>query len=320
MTDIRLDPHHLRAFTQKSDILGLVLISANWSLIALAFYLPVLLPYWPAYLLSVILLANRQLGIAILMHDASHYMLMKSRFLNLWLGRLLCGAPVLANLDSYRRYHLEHHKLAGSEHDPDYPNYKDYPITRPSLLRKILRDLLGITAIKMLIALIHMNAGIRKYDMVFKSDSNTQPDKKLSMMTILRNLISAFWQPVLVNCLLFGVLFTLGHGQLYLLWLIAFFTFYQLFARFRNAAEHASVPNLLDKNPFKHARTTKVSWWERLSFAPNYVNYHVEHHLRPNIPCYRLPAFHSHLRGLGFYDNVNIANGYNSIFSILIKK
>lgn len=314
---ISLNPREVRPFTEKSNLLGLCFIAFNWALIALAFYLPVLLPYWPAYFLSIVLIANRQLGLAILMHDASHYMLMKNKQLNLWLGRLLCGAPVLADLDGYRTYHLEHHKKAGTSDDPDYPNYRSYPVSKQSLARKILRDLSGITGLKMLFSLILMHAGVREYDMVFKSENKTA---NLPPIKILSNLISALWQPIVMNALLFSVLLVNDQPALYLLWVIAYLTFFQLFSRLRNAAEHANVPDLLDTNPFKHARTTKVSWWERLTFAPNYVNYHVEHHLRPNVPCYRLPSFHEYLKKQGVYKNVKITRGYAEVVSLLIKK
>ena len=28
-----------------------------------------------------------------------------------------------------------------------------------------------------------------------------------------------------------------------------------------------------------NTRTTRVRWWERFLLAPNFVNYHLEHHL-----------------------------------------
>lgn len=33
-------------------------------------------------------------------------------------------------------------------------------------------------------------------------------------------------------------------------------------------------------------------------------NYHLEHHLYPGVPCYRLPAVHAYLRGIGAFDAV----------------
>ena len=33
-------------------------------------------------------------------------------------------------------------------------------------------------------------------------------------------------------------------------------------------------------------------------------NFHLEHHLYPGVPCYRLPAVHSHLKSLGVFDQL----------------
>ncbi|MAC71727.1 MAG: hypothetical protein CMP84_16195 [Gammaproteobacteria bacterium] len=61
-----------------------------------------------------------------------------------------------------------------------------------------------------------------------------------------------------------------------------------LFSRIRNLAEHAAVPDLTDSDPLLNSRTTLASWWERLTFAPNSINYHLEHNLLPAVPKYRL--------------------------------
>jgi fatty acid desaturase len=46
--------------------------------------------------------------------------------------------------------------------------------------------------------------------------------------------------------------------------------------------------------------------------APNNVNFHVEHHLMPSVPCWRLPALHRLLVERGFYADhpKAIAGGY----------
>ena len=40
-------------------------------------------------------------------------------------------------------------------------------------------------------------------------------------------------------------------------------------------------------------------------FAGN--NFHLEHHLYPSVPCYRLPAVHRRLRAAGYYDRAGVA-------------
>ena len=79
-----------------------------------------------------------------------------------------------------------------------------------------------------------------------------------------------------------------GHWYLYFaLWLLPFLTWQQAITRVRNIAEHAMVPD--DNDDFRNARTTKANWLARMTLAPYWVNYHVEHHLMMWIPCYNLP-------------------------------
>jgi fatty acid desaturase len=66
-----------------------------------------------------------------------------------------------------------------------------------------------------------------------------------------------------------------------------------------------------------HTRTTLPRWWERLTLAPNHVNYHLEHHLLPTVPPYRLPALHRLLRERGFYRCAEIIDGYSAVLGKL---
>ena len=305
-----IDPKDVRAFAQKSDRKASWILLFNYLMIAVAFALPAFSFNPLTVLLCLILLANRQLGLAILMHECSHYTFFKTRHLNQLIGRLFCAAPVLANIDGYRNYHLQHHAGAGTKADPDYPNYKNYPVTKQSWRRKIVRDFVGITGLKLLYAIFLMNAGLLKYDMSYQSNT---ADKSLSSGRIGINLLKNFALPLCFHLTLWGLLNLFGQASLYILWWISYFTVYMFIIRVRNAAEHGSVPNLLDKNPLLHARTTYASWWERLIFAPNYVNYHLEHHLRPNIPCYHLKAFHHYLLDKGYLKETPIATGYSEV-------
>ncbi|TDF35657.1 fatty acid desaturase [Alteromonadaceae bacterium M269] len=304
---VRLDPKAVRTFGEKSNLKGGWILLFNWLLIAFAFALPIISLNAVTVIVSLVILANRQLGLAILMHECSHYSLFKTHKLNQVLGQIFCGAPVLADLDGYRTYHLRHHSEAGTTTDPDYPNYKNYPVTNKSWTRKVIRDFAGITGLKTLYAILLMNAGVLKYDMSYQSSS---ADKKLSAFQVFVNLLRNLALPFIVHLAIWGALAFLGHGWLYALWWISYFTVYMFIIRVRNAAEHGNVPDLLDKNPLLHARTTYASWWERLTFAPNYVNYHLEHHLRPNIPCYNLKAFHQYLLDEGHLKEVRVATGY----------
>lgn len=310
-----LTREELEPLLRKSDIEGFWMLACNWGLIAAAFALPILWPQWWAYAVAVVLLANRQLGIAVLMHDCSHYALFRSRGLNQWVGKWLCAAPVMADLDGYRRYHMRHHRDAGTTADPDYPNYKNYPVSKGSVVRKTLRDLVGYSGIKTFYAVVLMHAGLLEYDMSYQRH---RAGRRLSPLQIAVNLLRNLWPTLVTNVALWGLLYSLGHGYLYWLWVLAYFTLFMFFARIRNAAEHANVPDLLDKDPRLHARTTHVNWLERLTFAPNHVNYHLEHHWAPGVPPYRLAALHRLLLQKGALERTPIAKSYADVFRAMV--
>lgn len=311
----QLKTDELKTFTQRSNAKGAWLVLFNWSLLSAAFAAPIIWFHPITIITSIIIIANRQLGLAILMHECAHYSLFTSKKANQWVGNVLCGAPVFADVSGYRKYHMRHHAEAGTTTDPDYPNYKHYPVSKKSMTRKVLRDMVGITAVKQLYALLLMNAGVLAYDMSYQSN---KAEKEINVRSVINNLIRNLFLPILIHLGFWAVLYTLGHGWAYSLWWVSYFTVYMLILRIRNAAEHASVPDLLDRDPLLHARTTYARWWERLTCAPNYVNYHMEHHLRPSIPCYNLKRFHEYLKGKGLVDEKHIAKGYGDVIGQLI--
>ena len=63
--------------------------------------------------LAVFVLAGRQLGLGILLHDCAHRAMFGNRRTNGVVGRWLAGAPMNTSLPAYRAYHLEHHLAAG---------------------------------------------------------------------------------------------------------------------------------------------------------------------------------------------------------------
>jgi fatty acid desaturase len=305
-----------KPFLRKSDGQAWLSVALNYALIALAFLLPALWLNPVSVMLSLVLLGNRQLGLGILMHDCVHNGLFRSARLNRWVGEFLCAAPILAQFEGYRRYHLRHHAKAGTDQDPDYPNYRLYPVAKTSFLRKCGRDLLGITGLKNAYILLLMHAGLLDYDMAYQSSQATY---KPSVWQIATNLAKNLWQALLFHGVLLAVLLAFDSVWLYALWWLAYFTTFMLFSRIRNAAEHAAVPNLLDLDPRLHARTVYASWWERLTVAPNHVNYHLEHHWQPAIPPYRLKAFHFFLMDKGILRDTPIFTSYTQVIRNLVK-
>lgn len=253
-------------------------------------------------LLALFVIGGRQLGLSILMHEASHRTLLRDRALNDWVGNWLAAYPVWTDLEPYRPYHLKHHARTWTKDDPDLDLASPFPITRKSLRRKIWRDLSGQTGLKRLRATLYrdlsMSAG--------KSGRQGQ-----SAARALRGVVVS-------NALLFVLLAAVGHPALYLLWIGAWLTTYSLAMRIRAIAEHSMPRDPAD--PFQHSRTTLASWWERLLLAPNRVNYHLEHHLLMTVPHYKLPAFHRMLRDRGLLTDANVVNGYADVLALAASK
>ena len=121
---------------RRSDVKAWLMVLRTWTLTFGILWLVAAYPSLLTFLFAWLVLPGRQLSLAVLMHEAGHGSLFKTRALNQWVGQWLCALPTLGDLDSYARGHTAHHKFAGSHDDPDLPNYQAYPISRDSLYRK----------------------------------------------------------------------------------------------------------------------------------------------------------------------------------------
>lgn len=270
-------------------------IATNWALIGAAFALVAVWPNPLTVLVALFVIGARQLGMAILMHEASHHTLFKNRALNDWVGNWLCAFPVWSDIRPYRPYHLHHHARTWTAEDPDIGLVMPFPITRDSLRRKIWRDLSGQTGWKRLKATLRRDLGRSKGRVQRNFDAGPE----------------AFRGVVITNLVLLGVLTLLGHPALYLLWIGAWMTTYSLVMRIRSIAEHAMVAD--PSTDLGQTRTTITTWWERLLIAPNYVNFHLEHHLLMTVPHYNLPRMHRMLRDRGALDDACVTQGYRAV-------
>ena len=124
MKDLRnlLSQEQWAALQRRSLLHAIWALSVNWGLVVGAFALATVWPNALGFLLALILLGGRQLGLGILMHDCAHRGFLPSAKANDWVGEWLCAAPMFADLEVYRRYHMTHHRHAGTDQDPDLPN------------------------------------------------------------------------------------------------------------------------------------------------------------------------------------------------------
>jgi len=265
---------------EKSDLAGALLVLHAWALIGGSMALFVAWPNPFTFLLAVMVIGGRQLGLAILMHDAAHGLLFANRRVNDWVGTWLCASPVFTSLALYRPYHLSHHRHTQQADDPDLGLSAAFPITRKSLWRKIVRDLTGQTAFQRRREQFRSGAAVR--------------------------------EGLIVNAVVWAVLAAAGYWWLYpVLWLLPLATWYQLVSRIRNIAEHAVVPD--DDDPLRNTRTTRANPLIRLLVAPYWVNFHLEHHLFMFVPCWRLAEAHRVLLATGRGAQMELQPGYAAV-------
>jgi fatty acid desaturase len=250
-------------------------------------------------LIALFVIGGRQLGCAIVMHEAAHRSFLSSRTWNDRLGNWLGAYPVFAEVLPYRNYHLVHHAHTGTPADPDVALTAPFPITRRSFARKAFRDLSGQTGIQQIAATVKRDLGLGS-----KRTQRNQGLRNGEKPDVGWHKLAPF---ILSNLAIAAVPTAFGRPELYLLWLVALLTTYRLALRIRSIAEHAMAGPAED--PLRNTRTTLVRWWERLLLAPVFVNYHLEHHLLMTVPHYRLPQLHAILRDRGLLEGALVTQG-----------
>jgi fatty acid desaturase len=283
-------PDEWAPLAARSSWKGLALVAHAWAVIGAATAMAIV---WPLTIpLAVMIIGARQLGLAILQHDAAHGALHPNPRVNDWVGEWLCGGGVAP----YRAYHLRHHKFAQQAEDPDLVLSAPFPISRRSLWRKVVRDLTGQTWFK------------QRFGRLTSRLERRAPGAPL--WPILRDEIRRQRRWLIFNALALAGFAAAGvWWGWFVLWLLPRATWHMLVTRLRNIAEHALVAKD-EPDPLRHARTTRAGLIERALIAPYYVNYHCEHHMFMHVPCWNLPAVRRRLERRGVTARMEGAGGY----------
>lgn len=291
--------------TERSNWKGTREVLFTWSVIVATM---VVVARWPSVLtigIALVVLGSRQMALAVLMHDASHGILMRSKWWNDFAGDWLCAAPNNLFMRPYWEHHRRHHVHAGTERDPDTSLVAGFPTTKRSMVRKVARDLSGVSSAKRLFAIVMMGIGRMKYtaalDVTWIDTSKRSRGEALGMA--FRNLGPL----ALFNVVTFVLLWAIGSPWLFALWWGAYFTTYSLFLRVRSFSEHGATK--VSPDVFESTRTTLPSWLGRFFWAPHHVHYHLEHHLLMTVPCYHLAELHEVLEAKGVLRDALVARG-----------
>ena len=299
-----LSSSNISYLKKKNSLMGAYLILHAWLIIFGSLYIYTLFPNFFTLLTAILIISGRQLGLAILMHEGAHGLLANKIKLNNLMSQFFCAFPMGVDTYDYRHYHLRHHKHTQSEDDPDLILSSPFPISKSSFLRKILRDLSGVTGIK------------QRFESLIKTINNKskrENGKEVSGFKSRKSMLGI----IICQFCIFSIMSQFGSWWFYFIfWVLPSITVFQLFYRIRNIAEHAMV--LTNCDDFNNARTTYASFLERVFVAPYYVNYHLEHHLFMFVPCYKLKKAHQMLIDKNLKERMEIKNGYTSLLKAIM--
>jgi fatty acid desaturase/membrane-associated phospholipid phosphatase len=196
----------------------------------------------------------------LLMHEGMHGVLFANRRWN-WIASVLLGSTFLMSFSAYRVLHLRHHRYLGDPRDPD--DYHNYSRSRPMVwclhfVRLTFGPLLYLCLIPVL---------------ALKYGSSAQRKLIVIEYTLLFSIYSVFLR-------------VFSDRDLFVVWFVPLLLMGALTA-IRGFTQHGITEA---SDPYLASRTMLPS--PVVAFFLLNENYHLEHHLFPEVPSYHLPALH----------------------------
>jgi fatty acid desaturase len=217
-------------------------------------------PRWPLAAAGIAATAVALNAFVLLMHDGMHGTLFSSRRWN-WAGSVLLGSTFLMSFSAYRVLHTRHHKFLGDPRDPDdYHNY----IRHPALLWSLhfVRLTFGSLLYLMAIPILAIKYGTREerrrilveYGMIIGIYSVVLRFVPIAILVV------AWFIPLLIVGSMTAIRGFTQHG-----------------------ITDATDPYIASRTILPHPI---------VAFLLLNENYHLEHHLFPEVPSYHLQELH----------------------------
>ena len=247
---------------------------------------------------TIAIIATQQHALIVLCHESTHYRLFNPRWLNDLVGRT-CGMVVGVSMCTYRIVHRLHHNHLYQDQDPDIPLHGGYPRGRIYLAKKLFRDFCGLSAWKTYA--YFFGAPSTNTESSGKSPPPLDDTSKHLQHSARddRRLVAGIHLTALF------LAFASGYGLKYLLlWVLPLATVVPALLRLRALCEHGAVDDIT--SPLRAARTNFSPRWLQWILFPHNVNYHLEHHIYPAIPQYKLPDCHREMVKLDAFEKAEI--------------
>ncbi|MEN1678116.1 MAG: fatty acid desaturase family protein [Planctomycetota bacterium] len=287
------------------------LILEVWAPLVLAMTLVCWMPYWWVMIPAGLVVGSRQVAMGVLVHEAVHYSLFRTKWLNDLVSDLFLAFPIGMSTGLYRKTHLAHHRHTNTDEDPDLAAQKterewfEWPKSRAAFYWTLVRSLTGLNFYRGIVMFKQWSPALHLWGPV-------TPAFPLHTRIIYVLNIAAVYA-------LFGWWFSTAPWQaaaVVAVYLLPGLTVVNLSMRIRATAEHIGVDNAEE---IRATRTVLPRWWERLFISPVGVNYHLEHHLFPSVPGPRLAELHRELMDDEHYrSTAHVTKGYDGVMRELM--
>ena len=211
-------------------------------------------------LITPLLLGVAGYRIQFILHDTSHYSLFKAKRSNTFIGTV-AGWLVGVNYRRYRFTHMWHHRRNGEPEDPQYADYLgDGGMSRQEFLRFLISPVIGGRLLPYL--------------------SREMGEREVSGHSAPKSGIKWWIGFVVVQASLFILSYQIAnHPEFLFFYYVGLATMSLFLARIRTIAEHQQIPSV--SNDFSRSHKWNLIDW--IFFYDSNFNYHVEHHLYPNL-------------------------------------
>ena len=276
--------------------------------------------FWsiPLYVLTVMFIACRQHALGVIMHDGVHYKIAKNKLLNDIITEYLIAIPIFTPMLDWRRAHFTHHRNPNTEEDPDWviklnnPEWK-FPKSKLGFISTVLRYSCGIFIIGIFFS--RRLKWQQKLKYFCKAFLGTRPSPKLPTEKPMKPKRHNYIINTILYLTILSLIIYFGFFKLFILYyIVPAFMWAPLLTRIRSIAEHFGVEN---DNVYDKSRTMYPNIIDKLFLGASWnINYHLDHHLYPSVPSYRLKKLHNKIKDLPEYRaRAHITtNGFYGVF------
>jgi fatty acid desaturase len=305
-----------RQFNRRSALRTLFTFSHIWLALALSFWVVIKLEGAPLLLhvlvspFLIVFIGTRFNALSVQLHEGSHGSLLASKAFNDVFCNVFASYWVLNDVRSYWKVHREHHIHLHEASDPDFPLYALKQRNAKTVLQALLEDLFLISVVKRLQLYLSRSKAAKTGENLALSVVHFV-GKLATLVTVFTLFVSVFG--VGLGTVLYGVY-----------WVIPLFSIYPVIIRIKIVTEHYSEQLFQSRARGFVGRTSLSNVLEAYLIGAQ-MEYHMEHHLYPNIPFYQLKRLHRKLGDLGFYERIEaselenvLSGGYFHFWKFLL--